>query len=129
MGWVKATNNNQEPRNNAQWNTSCSLAFIDYLQEQAHIGNQSDNGFKPIAWTTIINRLKLQYPPGFDIYQLKNHWTVITGHFKVICEIRKDSGGGWNDEEQRVVANKDSWKNEHAGHEGARQYKKKGFPF
>ncbi|KAH9807016.1 hypothetical protein DFH28DRAFT_939787 [Melampsora americana] len=123
----KTTDNDQEPKASAQWTTSRSLAFIDCLQEKAHLGHQSDNGFKPIACTETIDRWKLQYPPGFNIHQLKNHWTVITSHFKAICEIRKGLGVGWNKEEQRVITDDDFWANWHVGHKGSCQYKKKAF--
>ncbi|KAH9809066.1 hypothetical protein DFH28DRAFT_934859 [Melampsora americana] len=82
MGRVKATDKDSDPQANAQWTTSRSLAMINSLQEQAHLGHQSDNGFKPIAWTAAEERMKLQFPPGLTIAQMKNHYTVITGHFR-----------------------------------------------
>ncbi|KAH9823009.1 hypothetical protein DFH28DRAFT_881086, partial [Melampsora americana] len=122
------TTNNEEPKPNAQWTTRQSLALIDCLQEQSHLGHRSDNGWKPIAWTAAVERLSLQFPPSYDVAQMKNHYTSITSQFWSVRDLKHASGTGWNEEEQRIVADAAFWTDWHISQKNARQWEKKSFP-
>ncbi|KAH9808009.1 hypothetical protein DFH28DRAFT_936830 [Melampsora americana] len=108
--------------------TSRSLALIDCLQEQSHLGHQSDNYWKPIAWTATVDCLSLKFPPGYDIAHIENHYTLTTSQFRSVCDRKNTLSTGCNEEEQSIVANAAFWTNWHISHRNACQWEKKGYP-
>lgn len=120
-----------------EWTPAEDTELVNILEEQTHLGNRSDNGWKPSVWTLVAQTLGDSFPDVLvkkGVKQCKarwqrvcsnSFWILISDHiltlsrhssqlkkfYAVVKNLRNQSGFGWNDLTQTVHASDDVWDN------------------
>ncbi|KAF8233318.1 hypothetical protein L208DRAFT_1166817, partial [Tricholoma matsutake] len=106
--------------------------LIEVLTEQQALGNQSDSGWKSLAWTAAADKLKGSEKRSGGAPKTagscNSRWQTLKGHFIVVKELRGLSGWGWDEDTHMVTAPDGVWEAYIEAHPAAGQWHDESFP-
>jgi len=112
------------------WTAGEEADLVAVLLEQKHAGNQAESGWKPVVWTKVEERLAANHPNEArkDIKRCKDRWQRLKSEYRLVRELREQSGFGWDEVKHLATAPHDVWERYLASHPKAKPFRKKSFP-
>ncbi|KAI0364833.1 hypothetical protein BV20DRAFT_927542, partial [Pilatotrama ljubarskyi] len=111
--------------------------LVDTLASQAMLGNQSENGFKNVAYVAAATALEGSEEESGeraktsqsckDRFLTVRPWVLYQGYALLMIKLREQSGFGWNEDEHLVTAPDGVWEKYLEAHPAARKWKKTPF--
>ncbi|XP_044358248.1 uncharacterized protein, partial [Triticum aestivum] len=116
-------------RDRAQWNASLEKDLVDLLREHDTPEHKGQNGWSSEAWNTIVKKFHQKNPYArYEKKKIQEKEKELKKEYKMIKEIRKQSGVSWDDQQCRILADPPLWKNIIISHPKAGKFKTKAFP-
>ncbi|VAH45086.1 hypothetical protein VPH35_028413 [Triticum aestivum] len=113
----------------AQWNASLEKDLVDLLREHATPEHKGQNGWSSEAWNTIVKKFHQKNPYArYEKKKIQEKEKELKKEYKMIKEIRKQSGVSWDDWQCKILADPPLWKNIIISHPKAGKFKTKAFP-
>ncbi|KIJ31116.1 hypothetical protein M422DRAFT_53500 [Sphaerobolus stellatus SS14] len=110
------------------WTAAREATLVSCLLKAKRDGNQAESGFKAIVWTIASATIKASNTGIKSITQCKSPWQWMKGEYRIVFTLRQQSGFGWNEVKQLVVASKYVWDKYIKTHPKASPFRKKVFP-
>lgn len=96
----------------ANWIDSQQTAFVNICVAEVVKGNRPTTTLSKEGWRNVHAEFKRQTNVTYSVAQLKNKWDAMKGDYQIFKKLMfKDSGLGWSQASQTVLAS-DSWWNE-----------------
>ncbi|XBI81614.1 hypothetical protein VPH35_090477 [Triticum aestivum] len=113
----------------AQWNASLEKDLVDLLREHDTPEHKGQNGWSSEAWNTIVKKFHQKNPYArYEKKKIQEKEKELKREYKMIKEIRKQSGVSWDDQQCKILADPPLWKNIIISHPKAGKFKTKAFP-
>ncbi|XP_037416602.1 uncharacterized protein LOC119279483 [Triticum dicoccoides] len=113
----------------AQWNASLEKDLVDLLREHDTPEHKGQNGWSSEAWNTIVKKFHQKNPYArYEKKKIQEKEKELKREYKMIKEIRKQSGVSWDDQQCKILAAPPLWKNIIISHPKAGKFKTKAFP-
>ncbi|KAI0354583.1 hypothetical protein OH77DRAFT_469275 [Trametes cingulata] len=97
----------------ARYSAQDDHTLIEALTAQAALGNQSENGFKGVAFVAAAAALEGSEEDSGGraktVQSCKDRFLTLKKEFFVVKKLRDQSGFGWNESEHLVTAPDDVW--------------------
>ncbi|KAF8523813.1 Myb/SANT-like domain-containing protein, partial [Gautieria morchelliformis] len=97
-----------------QWCAAEEAELVLTLTDQKALGNISENGFKSAVWQVVVDQLKVMdmtHPKGSlkTVSQVKSRFQLLKKQYKIVKALCLQSGFGWDEGLQMVVAPEEVW--------------------
>ncbi|KAJ1256348.1 hypothetical protein BS78_K044100, partial [Paspalum vaginatum] len=116
--------------NRAKWTTGLEKGLVDLLLEHNNECYGSQNGWSSEAWNRIYILFKERFPyVSFTRVQVTDKEKELKMEYRLLKEIRKQSGVSWNERLCRIEAEEPLWDNIITSFEKAKKFRTKSFPF
>nr|DAD47560.1 TPA_asm: hypothetical protein HUJ06_017497 [Nelumbo nucifera] len=100
MGKIKKKNQkegNENDRGYLNWNIEMDRALAAVLIQLLNSGNKTDGGWKPIAYSTATEAMRMQFPHiSITKDNIKNRLKVWKIHYAFITDMLRQSGFTWD---------------------------------
>jgi hypothetical protein len=84
--------------------------FLKICIEEIEAGNRPTTHFSKEGWKNITDKFQKQSGFVYDRIQLKNRWNTLRREFASFAKlVEKQTGLGWNNEKQTIMAPDDWW--------------------
>ncbi|XP_043714639.1 uncharacterized protein LOC122662998 [Telopea speciosissima] len=104
-----ATQEKTQSRSQESWPVEVSHHMLELCVTQHKTGKSGDNGLRKEVWLDISKRLNEKYGMTYDWEQCRNHFKIWKARFKALSDMQKNSGMGWNAQENRFDAGQHVW--------------------
>ncbi|XP_043694171.1 uncharacterized protein LOC122644861 [Telopea speciosissima] len=91
------------------WPLDVSHHMLELCVTQHKSGKGGDNGLRNEIWLDIAKKLNEKYGMTYDWKQCRNHFKIWKARFKTLSDLQKNSGMGWNAQENRFNAGQHVW--------------------
>ena len=99
-------------RRRAQWNASLEKDLVDLLREHDTPEHKGQNGWSSEAWNTIVKKFHQKNPYArYEKKKIQEKEKELKKEYKMIKEIRKQSGVSRDDRQCKILADPPLWKN------------------
>jgi len=125
----KAADPNKEPR--CVWTDVDDAVLVRELKLQKDAGNQSGAGWKKQVWTVVeaaIAKDGIGKGGVKTAAKCSDHWANLKKQFLEVHSVRGNSGFGWDDVTQKVIASDDVWAKYLASHPTHERWRTTPFP-
>lgn len=96
----------------AQWNASLEKDLVDLLREHATPEHKGQNGWSSEAWNKIVKKFHQKNPYArYEKKKIQEKEKELKRDYRMIKEIRKQSGVSWDDQQCKILADPPLWKN------------------
>ncbi|KAI4979842.1 hypothetical protein ZWY2020_016595 [Hordeum vulgare] len=128
-GSVEKRRRGSPKEDRAQWNASLEKDLVDLLREHATPEHKGQNGWSSEAWNKIVKKFHQKNPYArYEKKKIQEKEKELKRYYRMIKEIRKQSGVSWDDLHYKILADPPLWKNIIISHPKAGKFKTKGFP-
>uniref|UniRef100_A0A8I6YW56 Myb/SANT-like domain-containing protein n=1 Tax=Hordeum vulgare subsp. vulgare TaxID=112509 RepID=A0A8I6YW56_HORVV len=128
-GGVEKRRRGSPKEDRAQWNASLEKDLVDLLREHATPEHRGQNGWSSEAWNKIVKKFHQKNPYArYEKKKIQEKEKELKTDYRMIKEIRKQSGVSWDDQQCKILADPPLWKNIIISHPKAGKFKTKGFP-
>ncbi|XP_044982906.1 uncharacterized protein LOC123449645 [Hordeum vulgare subsp. vulgare] len=128
-GSVEKRRRGSPKEDRAQWNASLEKDLVDLLREHATPEHKGQNGWSSEAWNEIVKKFHQKNPYArYEKKKIQEKEKELKRDYRMIKEIRKQSGVSWDDHQCKILADPPLWKNIVISHPKAGKFKTKGFP-
>lgn len=83
--------------------------FIELMLTQLEKGNKLDNTFSKQAWTDMLALFNVKYGSQHSKRVLRHRYKKLWKYYGDVTVLLKQNGFSWNENQQMVVADDDSW--------------------
>ncbi|KDQ13608.1 hypothetical protein BOTBODRAFT_175327 [Botryobasidium botryosum FD-172 SS1] len=113
-----------------KWTHTEETILVDTLLVQKELGLQSENGWKPSVWTTVVSALheNFRVDTPKQAKHCKSWWQRLRSQFRIVQTLCEQSGFGWSDALQMVTAPAHVWDAYISSHPKAQPFRTKAFP-
>ncbi|KAM7459599.1 hypothetical protein LguiA_036593 [Lonicera macranthoides] len=115
-------------RSRTDWTTDMDQYFIELMLTQLERGNKLDNTFSKQAWTDMLALFNVKYGSQHSKRVLRHRYKKLWKYYSDVTVLLKQNGFSWNENQQMVVADDDSWDAYIKAHPYARSYRTKSLP-
>lgn len=95
----------------AVWSLAVHEIFVDVCLEETLKGNKPGTFFNKEGWKNVEESFWKNSGLRYDRKQLKNHWDLTKGQWKVWGKLTGTSSMGWDPDTQTFAASEDDWAN------------------
>ncbi|XP_044957378.1 uncharacterized protein LOC123408313 [Hordeum vulgare subsp. vulgare] len=128
-GSVEKRRRGSPKEDRAQWNASLEKDLVDLLREHATPEHKGQNGWSSEAWNKIVKKFHQKNPYArYEKKKIQEKEKELKREYKMIKEIRKQSGVSWDDQQCKIRADPPLWKNIIISRPKAGKFRTKGFP-
>ncbi|KAF1881854.1 hypothetical protein Lal_00038493 [Lupinus albus] len=113
----------------AKWTPPIHKIFLDICLQETLKGNKPGNHFTKEGWKNIIDSFYSKTGLNYDRLQLKNHWDLIKGQWKIWCKLLGTSCMKWDPSSQRFEASEEDWTKYLQSNPDAAQFRLKELQF
>ncbi|KAJ1262457.1 hypothetical protein BS78_09G109200 [Paspalum vaginatum] len=126
---TKDNGSTSSEKTRAAWNPAMEKTLVDLLHDHNTPEYRSQIGWTSVAWNKIVKEFheKEQYV-SFTKLQIQEKKKELKKAYKVLKEVRKQSGASWNNERGMFVAEPAVWANIIKSHPNAKRFRNKSFP-
>ncbi|XP_010269932.1 PREDICTED: uncharacterized protein LOC104606435 [Nelumbo nucifera] len=130
MGKIKKKNQkegNENDRGYLNWNIEMDRALAAVLIQLLNSGNKTDGGWKPIAYSTATEAMRMQFPHiSITKDNIKNRLKVWKIHYAFITDMLRQSGFTWDYTRNTIsFTDENVWKTYVEANPGAIKYRNK----
>uniref|UniRef100_A0A8I6Y632 Myb/SANT-like domain-containing protein n=1 Tax=Hordeum vulgare subsp. vulgare TaxID=112509 RepID=A0A8I6Y632_HORVV len=104
-GSVEKRRRGSPKEDRAQWNASLEKDLVDLLREHATPEHKGQNGWSSEAWNKMVKKLNQKNPYArYEKKKLQEKKKELKRDYRMIKEIRKQSGVSWDDQQWKILA-------------------------
>ncbi|XP_026420163.1 L10-interacting MYB domain-containing protein-like [Papaver somniferum] len=113
------SSNPQTGRKN--WTPPMDRLFMGLMADQVHEGQLLDGQFSKHAWTHIVDNFMQSFGSSFTKDVLKNRMKTLKKNYVAVSTLRGQSGFGWDQSREVVVADDVVWDEYIKGYKGEKK--------
>ncbi|XP_056686055.1 L10-interacting MYB domain-containing protein-like [Spinacia oleracea] len=104
-------NEQKVKRSKATWDDESTRIFCEVCADEVHAGNRPNTHFNRVGWDNVVKKFQLRTGKRYDKKQLKNKWEKLKSEFSTWKNLHKETGLGWNHDNNTIDASEDWWEN------------------
>ncbi|XP_008220650.1 PREDICTED: L10-interacting MYB domain-containing protein [Prunus mume] len=105
------------------WTPAMDRYFIDLMLDQLHQGNKIDHTFNEQAWAHMLESFNMKFGLQCDKYVLEDRYLCLVKQHDYISILLNHSGFMWDESQQMITADNDTWEAYIKEHPDAIQYR------
>ncbi|KAK7290105.1 hypothetical protein RIF29_04288 [Crotalaria pallida] len=113
----------------AKWTPLVHKIFVDICLQETVKGNKPGKHFTKEGWKNIMDSFYLKTGLNYDRLQLKNHWDLMKGQWKIWCKLIGTSYMKWDPSNQKFEATEEDWAKYLKSNPDAAQFRLKELQF
>ncbi|XP_026452015.1 L10-interacting MYB domain-containing protein-like [Papaver somniferum] len=110
------------------WTPPMDRLFMGLMADQVHEGQLLDGQFSKHAWTHIFDNFRQSFGSSFTKDVLKNRMKTLKKNYVAVSTLRGQSGFGWDQSREVVVADDDVWDEYIKKHPDVKCWRTKSLP-
>jgi len=96
----------------AQWNPSLEKDLVDLLREHVTPEYKGQNGWSSQTWNLMVQKFHQKNPYAkYEKKKIQEKEKELKKEYKMIKEIRQQSGVSWDDQRCMILADPPLWRN------------------
>lgn len=115
----------------ANWDHQRKLYLIGLLKQHDVPRFRTDNAWGKDAWTSIVGQFNSRFSLAFSVAQVKQREQDLKKQYRIVKELREESGFGWDSNRMMVTAPENVWKGleERRNKDALLRWRDKSFPY
>ncbi|XP_062201039.1 uncharacterized protein LOC133903625 [Phragmites australis] len=116
-------------RSRASWNIGLEKGLVELLHQHNNDCYRGQNGWSSEAWNIIVRIFHEKFPyVSFSKSQIQDKEKELKREYKMLKEVRKQSGTHWNEHKCMIEAEQPIWDNIIMSFPKAKKFQTKPFP-